>query len=277
MRKFLKYIITSGLLLSSISLTGVEVSAVESIDEANGVRDSLYETIGSQTEIGNSEEIIDTLASSFDEKNKDFKSGKSFTFMLFQAGPEESSVLADAEVNYDDQQALNDIIALFESNSGTGSTSQEVAYSKNYDPYLIYTTESEDSDWIEQEFPNPDEFTMNPDYFGLVGGVSSIFENAQNKDFDYAIYETDSTYLFYSEDTNLSVMDAFGAEYSLELDNVTEEDLSKEVIISLDKDSLFLNSVYFNMEGVVNVEIHTVVDNHGEYDVDHFETFIENL
>lgn len=264
MKKWVKFVLMLVIAVSSLAFNNYDVAALTEAEDEG-------ELIAEPTE------LLQNLSDEFMDNNRSFESGNLYTTMLFSSSGQESSVLMDVDLMYDNNQMLNDIVAIFEAGSAEGYSSEAIAYSKNFDPNTVFYRMPETEEWTEEFFPDSDEFTVNPDYFGLAAGVEMVIDGALNNEFEFDFVETDTEYLLYSFDENLSVSDAFGVEYSLEFEGITEADLEKEVIIAIDKESYFINNIYFNLTGIVNVEIQTTVDFHNEYLADEFISFVEEL
>lgn len=277
MNKLKRFLTVASLLIPIAMPTIPSVGAVSSFEEAWETRDSTLEVTETEA-LANSDEILEEIAATLQEDNDSMLAGSAYTTFEIYTGAETSLADMDIEFLYDDNQLLNSAIGRFKDSDGeTTSMTQSLVFSKAYDPNTMYIQNSEEGPWEAQEVPDPDDFSMDPDYFALVTGVEAILAGAVSGDYDVDIYETDESYILHTTDPNVSITDIFGEQYSISFEGITEDDLDKQVLLAIDKETNYINAIFLDMTGILSMHVQTILEDHNEFDEDHFTSFLNDL
>ncbi len=210
-------------ILASVSLTLVACQTGGTTPEENTTQ---------TTEMKKSYKDISEFAKAVEEANKELESVHAETSVesYNQKGSpsQNAEMVADVTYQMNEWSRIKGVIESFD--NGQKQMHDEIISLDG----KLYVKETENGDFAESTFDNAG---IRPEYFTL---LDHFYENAEDLKFE----EKSDEYLVTLKNKDLSLISTFGKEYGFSLSgSVTEEDAEKELMLSFDKETLFMKEI----------------------------------
>ncbi|MGF3183823.1 hypothetical protein ACQV2X_08500 [Facklamia sp. P12945] len=191
-----------------------------------------------------------------------------------------SAVETDKENNYSHQWAL--LVLLFNSDQAIKAAILYAEYEDNdqiffeetflpSDEKAVLTRSSENDEWINQIAESSEEldYFANPHYHLLIDSIVNVSE-------DLKVYEDENNYIFLNNSHDINLFDEFQSHYDLYVTGLNPEDLTTDIMVRFDKETLLLKefsfiSYYRNNNDYIEISVNTLMEMWNEYHEDMFK------
>lgn len=151
---------------------------------------------------------------------------------------EVSEFRADMSLFYDENQSIRQGHVIFETINASGTVYQEAFFSPEERGKGLYVRNSTDVpfDNMTEGQGISEEYTANPEYFGLLDIILGLEQ-------DLILEETDQAYLLMPAHDDIDLFNLFQAQFDLSVTGVDPNEMDKEALFVFNKDNLYLEYI----------------------------------